>query len=294
MKKWVAEDAANKHYFDHFKLIWDSSKELAVQSTVDENKAWQKFQSRIHTPPGPVVKKDFSWMKVAAAAALVISISLIVYLLLGRQGKKEMEILAQQTVVNDTLPDGSMVTVNKRSFLFYTETPAGKKREVRLKGEAFFNVVPDRKKPFIVHANDVDVTVVGTSFYVKAGNGITEIVVESGIVQVTRNNQTVELHPGEKTTIAYQDSTLTEQKVTDKLYNYYRSKVFVCDDTPLWKLVEVLNEAYGSNIVIGREEIRNLPLNVTFNNESLDQVLDVVSLTFNIKVTQNGDQIILQ
>jgi transmembrane sensor len=295
VKKWIADDVSNQKYFDQFKLIWDSSKQLAAQSTVDENKAWQKFQSRIHIRNEAIpLKKKFPWMRIAAAAALLISVGLITYLLLGKQGAtNEREILAQQTVVNDTLPDGSMVTLNKRAFLFYKEKP-GKTREVRLKGEAFFNVVPDKKKPFIIQANDVIVTVVGTSFYVKAGNGITEIVVETGIVQVTRNDKTIELRPGEKTTVSDSDSILVEKEVTDKLHNYYRSKEFVCDNTPLWKLVEVLNEAYDTNIVIANDELKDLRLNVPFINESLDQVLNVVSLTLRIKVTRDGDQIILQ
>jgi transmembrane sensor len=295
VKKWIADDVSNQKYFDQFKLIWDSSKQLATQSTVDENKAWQKFQSRIHIRGEAIpLKKKIPWMRIAAAAALLISVGLIAYLLLGKQGAtNEREILAQQTVLNDTLPDGSMVTLNKHSFLFYKEKP-GKTREVSLKGEAFFNVVPDKKKPFIIQANDVVVTVVGTSFYVKAGNGITEIVVETGIVQVTRNDRTIELRPGEKTTVSDSDSVLVEKEVTDKLHNYYRSKEFVCDNTPLWKLVEVLNEAYDANIVIENDGLKNLPLNVTFINESLDQVLNVVSLTLRIKVTRDGDRIILQ
>ena len=66
---------------------------------------------------------------------------------------------------------------------------------------------------------------------------------------------------------------MKKEQVTDKLYNYYRTKQFVCDDTPLWKLVEVVNEAYNSNILIGDPAIRNLTITTTFDNESLDQVL---------------------
>ena len=80
----------------------------------------------------------------------------------------------------------------------------------------------------------------------------------------------------------------------EQLYNYYRTKEFVCDNTPLWKLVEVLNEAYQANIVIDRPGLRTLPLSATFNNESLDQVLEVISLTFNISVTRTEDTIHLR
>jgi ferric-dicitrate binding protein FerR (iron transport regulator) len=86
--------------------------------------------------------------------------------------------------------------------------------------------------------NEVLVTVVGTSFNIKSENGNTEIVVETGIVRVTRSGKTVELIAGEKIIMSANGSNATKEKVSDKLYNYYRSKEFVCDDTPLWKLVQ--------------------------------------------------------
>jgi transmembrane sensor len=142
--------------------------------------------------------------------------------------------------------------------------------------------------------NDVTVRVVGTSFNVKSVNGVTEVIVETGIVQVIRNSKMVELHPKEKTKVTQQDSVLTKAKEQDKLYNYYRSKEFVCDGTPLWKLVQALNEAYNVHIEIENPKLRSEPLTVTFNNESLDQILDVIIETFKIKKTQEQDRIILR
>jgi len=113
-------------------------------------------------------------------------------------------------------------------------------------------------------------------------------------VQVSRRQQTVALHSTERIDIAESDSVLTKQAVTDKLYNYYRSREFVCDNTPLWKLAEVLEEAYGAHIVIARPELRGLPLTATFNDESLDTVLGVVGKTFNIKIEKTANQVVLK
>jgi ferric-dicitrate binding protein FerR (iron transport regulator) len=142
--------------------------------------------------------------------------------------------------------------------------------------------------------NDVEVKVVGTSFNIRSENGVTEVIVETGVVQVTRNGKTVELRPSEKLKLGEQDTVLVKEKVEDRLYNYYRSKEFVCDDTPLWKLVEVLNEAYGANIIIENKDLRGLKLNTTFNNESLDRILEVIATTFDITVTPEKDRIILK
>ncbi len=298
VNKWKAEDEANAIYYNQLRKIWNSSKELAASSTADENKAWQNFQQRIAKPKeeaAVVPLKKFAWMRVAASIIVLAGLAIVAFLLLNKEtAPKEMVAQTKQNVLIDTLPDNSVVTLNKQSSITYLSRFNGDKREIALKGEAFFNVTPDKKKPFVITVNDVQVTVVGTSFNVKNEKGNTEVVVETGIVRVTKNGKTTELVAGQKLLLSANDSIAAKEEVTDKLYNYYRSKEFVCDDTPLWKLVQVLNEAYNSNIVIGRKELNNLPLNTTFNNESLDNILEIIHLTFGITVIKKDGQIILQ
>ena len=133
-----------------------------------------------------------------------------------------------------------------------------------------------------------------TSFNVRSENGLTEVIVATGIVQVQKGNKEVALRPNEKVVVRRQDSVITKEEETAQLYQYYESREFVCDNTPLWKLVAVLNKAYGANIVIGRPELRNLPLTTTFPNESLDRILQIISLTFNIEVEKTGTSTILK
>ena len=163
-----------------------------------------------------------------------------------------------------------------------------------MQGEAFFAVTPDKTRPFIIYVNDVTVRVVGTSFNIKSVNGNTEVIVESGVVQVMKKNKKAELNPEEKIFVKKEDSTLLKEGQRGSLYNYYRTSEFECDNTPLWKLVEVLNEAYGANIIIERKELRDLPLTTTFHNESLDNILEVIRQTFNISVSKTPGHIILK
>ena len=290
VKEWLADDA-NLAYYNQLKRIWDESRGLALTSTADESKAWQKFQQKIH--PTHVHRKGFGWMRIAASVIIIVGLGLLAYRVFNDRTKART-VVAQKTILNDTLPDGSVVTVNKGSSISYLSKFKGETRNVSLKGEAFFNVTPNKKKPFIISVNDVQITVVGTSFNVKTINGNTEVVVETGIVKVTRAGKTVELKANEEVTVNATDSSLAIEKVSDQLYKYYRTKEFVCDDTPLWRLVEVINEAYNSHIVIGNPALKDMGITTTFNNESLEQVLNVISITFNIKVIKEGDTIILQ
>jgi len=233
-------------------------------------------------------------MRIAALFILIAGAAVFGYLMFTGKPVENLVVASQKAPVIDTLPDGSVVTLNKHSSVNYPSKFKGDTRTITLKGEAFFNITPNKKKPFIIHVNDVSIKVVGTSFNVRSEGGVTEVIVETGVVQVTRNNNTVELKPAEKLKIEQQDSIMVKEEVEDKLYNYYHSKEFVCYDAPLWKLAEALSQAYEVNIVIETESLRRLKLTTTFNNESLDRILEVISHTFDIQVIKEKDRILLK
>ncbi len=290
----LAEDPGYRKYFEQLKAVWDASHNLAVPSAADENAAWQRFKNRVTYQQQQPVKK-IRWMKVAAAAAVLLGIGLISVFIFNKKNlPKEIVFQSMQQVVKDTLPDASVVTLNKNSALSYPEAFKGDTRHVSLKGEAFFSVTPNKAKPFIISVNNVEVKVVGTSFNIKSNGGNTEIIVETGIVQVTQFGKTILLGAGEKMVAAKENLPLKKEGVGDKLYNYYRTKEFVCDNTPLWKLVDVLNEAYDTNIVIKNGAIKNLAITTTFYNEPLENILLIISQTLNVTVTKNNNVIVLQ
>jgi ferric-dicitrate binding protein FerR (iron transport regulator) len=78
------------------------------------------------------------------------------------------------------------------------------------------------------------------------------------------------------------------QKHRDKLYRYYRDKHFECDNTPLWKVVEVLNEAYGDSVRIDNKALRTLTITTRFDEQELENILDIIAETFEIKVEKEG------
>ena len=296
--EWIAEKPVNQNYFEHFKLIWLRSKQLAVHSGVDENKAWMRFKERVEENEVPVVPLQpsifFKILRVAAAIILITGAGWYGYLLsIKNTVSQRVSVYSGAQPLVDTLPDGSIITLNKNTTISYPEKfTAGDTREVILKGEAFFQVTPDKAKPFMIHANDVTVRVVGTSFNVKSSVEKTEIVVETGLVEVTKKEQKVSIKPEERVS-AVKDQGLKKEKSNDHFYTYYRTNKLVCNDTPLWKLAEVLNESYRSHIIVS-QEIRNLPINTTFEKKSLDEILNIISETFGITVVQKDGQIILK
>lgn len=295
VRHWIEASEGNRRHFDQLRRIWEGSAVLAPVVPVDDDQAWQRFQQRVQ-PPAKVInyKKSNGLWRVAAGIILVIGSAIAGYTFFLRPAPQShtLAIISDNLVKADTLPDGSVATLNKHTTLTYPEKFKGKTRPVKLQGEAFFKITPDKTKPFIIHVNDVEVKVLGTSFNVKAEGASTEIIVETGLVQVTRNGKVQLLKAGERITVGT-DSSAAISNSEDKLYNYYVSRTFICDNTPLWKLVDKLNEAYDVNISIPNQRLRKLPLNVTFNEESLDVILAIISQTLLVKVSKEDGQIII-
>jgi transmembrane sensor len=297
---WLNEKAENQRYFSHFKLIWSQSRELAAQSTVDENEAWERFKKRTEKA-APVIplKSNNLWKTVIRAAAIALftaGAGWLVYLFTLQNGSSQLvTVKTGSETLTDTLPDGSVITLNKRSSISYPEQFAEEStRQITLNGEAFFDVRPDKDKPFVITVNDVTVTVVGTSFNVKSNSKATEVIVETGLVEVAKARQKIRIKPKEKITVLEGNDALTKEKNDDAFYQYFRTRKFVCNDIPLSELVDKLNEVYGSNILIEGEQLRRKPINTVFEEQPLSRILHVIGETFSISVEYRGDTVILK
>lgn len=298
LMKWRGAKAENEQYFTDFKLIWEESKKLQSTVAVDEQAAWERLKVRLNSGQVPAAEKAprrvnlvlRNLMRIAAVLVLCVG----GYFLYEQQANKMITVYSEEAIRRETLPDGSVVTLNRNASITYPKRFTGASRGITLSGEAFFNITPDKARPFIIGANGVSVKVVGTSFNVKTGAEKTEVIVETGIVEVIKKEYSVRLNPAEKATVTATAAAPVKDVSKDALYNYYRTNEFVCNNTPLWRLVEVLNEAYDTRILIGNDNIRDLPLTATFKNESLNDILAIISETLDVAAERRGTDIVLQ
>lgn len=302
IQNWIAASPANRQEYDNFKLIWDESQHIASTKNVDEDAAYLRLQKRLNntapttTQPAQVRKiKTSWWIGIAASLLLVCTVAwLTISHYYDNKAIAFVKINSESQTRAQTLPDGSVVTMNSHSTLIYPEKFTGKIRPVTMLGEAFFKVTPDKTKPFIIKVNGVTVRVVGTSFNIKSRNDKIQVIVETGIVNVSEKTKNINLSPGEKVLVTKKDGLLAKESIKGRLYNYYATHELVCDETPLHELVSSLNEVYGAHIVIGNKAIANLPITTVFKDQSLDQVLLVISETFKIKVERGKKGIVLR
>ena len=301
VEKWIEAHPDHRKQYAQIQWIWENGKSLAHKSKVDENAAWDRFLERKEQPP----QKRFrsSWISLypiwsaAAAAVLILVSGLAVTSLLPHGGKAYFATVlleSSEASMKEVLLDGSTVTLNKTSALSYSQKVFGNNRTVNLlEGEAYFQVKKDPKRPFIVQAEAVDITVLGTSFNVKRGSDETEIIVDSGTVRVQLGEQSVDLGTGEKAIANLQNETLETALQENKLFKYYVNNKFEAENTLLSQLVATLNHAYGSEVTIATDQLKNTRITTTLEYGSLNKNLEVINETLGTQLSKEGGKIIL-
>lgn len=294
---WINASEENKKYFEGLKEIWSHSS-AAEPMQFDTNAAWNRMKTRMNVNEPVAEKTRPAYFRIAAGITLFLVLGSVLFLITQKEEHPKMKTLAwtpNQISNSDTLPDGSIITMNGNSQLTYPEYFNGKTREVSLKGEMFFDIKPDAEHPFIIHTGSLDVKVVGTSFNVNAypGTDTVRVSVTTGKVKCYIGNDTVTLLPGDMAVYNKTTHELKKGREDDPNTGAYRNRIFKFNNTRLADAVGLLNNAYGSNIILKSSVIKECRLNANFNNESLDNILAIIKDALGITVQHTGATIVL-
>ncbi|NGM64402.1 FecR domain-containing protein [Sphingobacterium sp. SGR-19] len=285
VERWIAEDTNNKQEFEKMKKIWDMGEWTEQVPDVDIDDAWSNF---LRMRDGR--KKHISWNRWAIAAALLVFCALGFWAMEASLGDRKT-FRTETQVQYATLPDGSTVHLNTHAEMHYGKGWLDKYRHVQLhKGEVFFDVKKDPKHPFVIQAGKSEITVLGTSFHVRREGVLTEVIVASGSVKVARGQQQVVLKPNQMVLLA--DTSTAEIRidtVPDQLYRYYVRQEFIFENTELQRVFEVLGKAYGKQFVIDNPKTRELPYTATFEQQSLQEILEAILKTFDLKIVKKDN-----
>lgn len=303
VEQWTQRSEENRKYLDRLETVWLEADQLPYRPVdVDYSKAWKNLSRRIDdyefessAEGSKILRPGKRIYKIAGAIAAIFIIAFGLYQLVLKSPQLQITLASAGQVVEDTLPDGSRVILNKQSELTYQENKGNNQRIVLLKGEAFFEVTHNPRKPFIVGAGNAHARVVGTSFNVSAYEGReVEVLVTEGKVKLSgsypdeTDTSFVILEKGMKGRLGIDKKKpqIVEQKHPDELFWLHHRLVF--DETTLKLVFEILEKHYDISINVKNDTILAYKLTTIFTEESIDNILRVIESTFKLDIEKDG------
>lgn len=186
------------------------------------------------------------------------------------------------------LPDSSVVWLNSGTTLSYRDNFSEHRREVILKGEAFFKVTHNEKMPFTVQCNDIVVSVLGTEFDINAypETGKVCVALESGKVELSHNrleSVNYTLKPGELADYNVTDNTIQVANADVSQYASWKNGILVFKNEPIKAVFEKLERWYNIDIQVTDEKVYESIFTGTVQNESYEQIFRLIEYSCPVK-----------
>lgn len=229
---WLYSDTTNQLILKEAEYLWKVSGSLKKDFGPNTEKAWRKIKEQIENSEKVKTLSvgGSAWFKIAAAIVAVVMIGFLVKYLVNDINTKAgiVEVITTDSVKVFYLSDKTKISLNKSSRFTYPEKFMDSLRIVTLVGEAFFEVTPNLDKPFIVHSDQTQTRVIGTSFNIKAyedENDI-QITVVSGKVQVEMLNNTefepLKIEAGDQVFYNKSDGSVKKQKSNNAEFMWWK------------------------------------------------------------------------
>lgn len=285
-----------------------------MKTQFDVDSAWTKLHKRIEeegyfttsadqeTGRHKILrfKSNQILVRMAASVLFILAAGFILYAS-GVFSYLKYRTINIVTLVNEetktvVLPDGSQVYLNSGTSFSYPRRFQDGVRQVNLSGEAFFEVEADKTNPFVIKANGALVRAVGTSFNVNARENEQhiDVFVESGrveLVEADNINNSILLESGFIGTL--ERNHLARVKSDDKNRIAWKTRQMDFYNTPLSEVLDILNDVFKIEIIIREPGIDTTRIIGEYNNDPLDEILEVICTQNHLKVEKSDNKIYL-
>lgn len=298
LSDWVSQSADNKAFSDSILRIWQSSANYAPPVSFDSNlnNALDRFRSNIQqeatialpqvTQEAPTAKikslNSLKWISGIAASAIVL---LAAVFLLNQGNSSSYESLATLSDQKQEiqLEDQSTIWVNEKSTIEYFNEIPDEERKVLLSGVAFFDVAPNKDKPFVIETENAFVTVLGTKFNVNADENGTTVMVKEGKVELQPKLSNQKVILTENMTGVFEVATKKLYRKQSKSYNgdSWITGGYSFEDAMLSEVFSVLENHYNVDIYVKNTELNtNVFTSPVYQDSELTDVLDAMQIIY--------------
>lgn len=299
VEAWKNESSENELIFRESSLIWENAKLPETDHIFNTEGVLDKMNHMIDMEISLYQKPQrfYYTKKIAAILVVVIGLFFVVrYLSLTLAPSPMYAETTTSGVTEITLPDDSEVWINKSSQLKYPTKFSKKERKVTLVGEAFFSVKKNPGKPFIIETPKSTIKVLGTQFNVRARDNeeVETITVSEGLVRVNENinnKNSIEIAGGEKAELNKNTGEITKGITQNENFDSWKTGNLEFNNVKFEDVARVLSEYFDKTIVIQDLDLKNTVFNGSFQQYSLNKILNIFRVTNSVYI-ENKDSVI--
>lgn len=189
------------------------------------------------------------------------------------------------------LPDSSKVWLDVGSTLEYPSRFINNTRRVYMCGEAYFEVHADKKHPFIIQADELEITATGTAFNVSSFAQSLEqkVTLISGKVSVSQGNKIKYLLPGQQLTYQRNTKRMTIASIDTFKYTAWKDGIIAFRDDSLETIFHRLEQIYRVRFIVNDLDIKKYTYRATFKGETLDEIINCMEEGTPVKFRKRDD-----
>ncbi|MCU4174067.1 FecR family protein [Carboxylicivirga sp. N1Y90] len=283
---WRAESANNEDYYKSIRQTWLSSKIKKANFKADTEKALLAINKRM-------ARRMFIKRTSYAAAILIICFASLLTLQLFQQETRNTFVAHEKTEL--ILNDGTRVVLAEGSVLQYPDTFKNSTRKVQLQGKAYFEVVSNKNKPFIVETAETKTKVLGTKFTLQSNKHCADILfLDEGKVSFKAHGLFASkelLQPGEKA--IYSNGAISKKVAINENVSSWASGILRFDNATLKEMLPILKQHYTTNIELKNRQLESLRFSGTLSQTKAQDALKVIALTLQLNLSENNQTLYL-
>jgi transmembrane sensor len=307
LRKWLEEDYSHREFYSRITSCWEQEPGESINALFfNFESGLNKLRSKLGNERSAALNTNRlarkrparMYTRTLAAAVVLIVISLSVFLTLHIWEAPESATIyatssLEQRII--TLSDGSVVRLNQNSKLQVQENRDEGLRQVRLEGEAFFDVTRNPERSFVIHAGDAVVEVLGTSFNVKEGNEVL-VAVQEGLVSFRHQNHedrsAARLAAGQLGLLSEGSNDVKIEETDVENYMSWKNGYLNFRNMPFDQVLRQLERIYGIKHQVQDSSVSSNRLTAYTEKVQLEEVIETIALALELEYDKQEDAII--
>jgi ferric-dicitrate binding protein FerR (iron transport regulator) len=280
-------------------FIWNSEGVEIPMNPLTKSDVLQSIHNIVN-PDKTVIGQRFNWWRVAAIIMMPITLLVSLSLLSGNKPDvQEYTVFAEYGQKNRILlPDGTHIWLNSGSEISYTSDFNQANRNIKLKGEAFFDVKKNTRHSFNVEVDSINIQVLGTVFNVSAYDNAPDIKVslERGKVEIRKNRDNLllaTLNPNEQASVDRKKLLAATTACDAWTESIWHQNILTLHNVSAEEMIKKLERWYGVNITV-QNLTKSRKYGFTIKDESLREMLELINIITPISYRIEGEEVTIR